>query len=78
MVAKRRVQVTLTLMIGSELWVRVEHAKGAFKVPGDTAATEIVRGALLEWDGTVHRPRRSNATVRIPLEEYYRLRALEG
>ncbi len=65
--SKRRVQVTLTLMPGAEPWVRVEHDRGWFKVPGDAQIVEVLDGALKHWSSTTRRILSGERYVRIPL-----------
>jgi hypothetical protein len=68
---RRKVQVTLTLMPGrAEAWILVRHPGGAFKLPGDVSALELLTGALEGWNMVHRRPRRGEATVRVPISQW--------
>ena len=69
---KRRVQVVLTLMEGPEPWIRVQHARGWFKVPAGVEASELLLGALEGWTSQRGRPRSAETMVRVPLSEWLR------
>ena len=71
---KRRWQVQLTLMPGSETWVRVEHAWGHFKLPADAPIHEMLRGIDGRWNGAVDAAPASTL-MRVPWD---RLKALEA
>lgn len=75
MPGKRKVQVTLTLMPGAEMWVRVEHPTGWFKVPGSVTIQEVLAGALIGWSGEVRGRKSGEATVRVPLSVWLKLNA---
>ena len=63
-------QVTLTLMPGSEPWVRVQHPKGWFKVPAFVPLAEVLTGALEGWSATTkRRVSLAGGTVRISAVE---------
>lgn len=67
---RRSVQVRLTLMVGTEAWIRVEHPNGWFKIPAWTASEQLLQGALEGWH---HAPRKASAgeaCVRVPLSEW--------
>lgn len=50
---RRRHQVTLQLMVGAELWVRVEHGQKHFKVPAHVSIWEVF---TLVSDGVSAKP----------------------
>ena len=76
--ARKPVQVTLTLMPGSEPWVLVRHSKGWFKLPGIASAAELLEGACAGWLGTRSRRTAGEATVRVPMSTWAELEASKG
>ncbi len=75
---KRRIQVSLVLMPGSELWVRVEHPWGAFKLPADSPITDILTGVSEHWSLHMRCGSTVEATVRVPLSEWKLLNELKA
>lgn len=71
--AKRKVQCTLTLMVGAENWVLVTHPTGSFKVPAWVELAQVVEGALAGWRTTPLKPRAGSVGVRIPLGQLLEL-----
>ena len=70
MALTRKAQVVLTLMPGAEPWIRVTHKGGWFKVPGDVCVAEVLAGAVEGWTSTRRRLAHSEATVRVPLDQW--------
>lgn len=70
--------VTLRLLPGAEPWVRVEYGQRWFKVPVGVALEEVLRGVEERWTaGPRRKVKMAPTTVRIPLAEWVRLRAIE-
>jgi hypothetical protein len=76
MALKRAVQVTMREMVGPEIWYRIEHNHGWFKLPYDGVIGELFEGALHHWSATPKTTIHAEATVRIPLSELLRLQHL--
>ena len=64
---RKRVQVVLQLLPGTEPWVRVEHASGAFKLPLFCAIEELLLGAQQGWHDRPRHHLVADAVVRVPL-----------
>jgi len=75
---RKRFVITLTVMAGSEVWVRVQHATGAFKVPADVSLLEVLQGVSDGWGGTRARVQQGERYIRVPASEWRRLQELEG
>lgn len=74
---RKRVQVLLSVMPGSEPWLLVRHAKGWFKVPATAKAWEIYEGAVEGWRQRDTRSAEGSLWVRVPLELALQVDALK-
>jgi hypothetical protein len=67
---RTRVQVVIEILPGSELWLKVEHVDGWFRVPSWVEAGVIVEGALARWQTKAPKRRPGEASVAVPLSEF--------
>jgi hypothetical protein len=65
-----RVQVVLELMPGAEPWIKVEHARGWFKLPGWAQAQVVWEGANAGWTSSPPLKKAGEVRVSVPLTDY--------
>jgi hypothetical protein len=61
------VQVVIREMPGAEVWYRVEHGGGWFKLPAIANVEDLFRGAREGWSENRRQPLKGEALVRVPL-----------
>jgi hypothetical protein len=64
---RNAVQVVIREMPGPELWYRVEHASGWFKLPAIANIEDLFQGAREGWSSQRRGKLRGEALVRVPL-----------
>lgn len=68
--SRPRVQVVIRQMPGAEVWYRIEHVAGAFKLPGIANIEDLFTGALEGWSGVPSRALKGEPLVRVPLSMF--------
>ena len=68
-------QCELKIMAGAEAWILVRHRRGAFKLPLDASAEDLIEGVRAGWTMSKRTHDRGDLTVQLRLAH---LRALEA